>query len=97
MPAPETAENKQPLDKLSGLVERVTFHSETNGYAVLRLKVRGERDLVTVIGHTPSVTPGEYASALGRWIMDKEYGRSSSVSTRPPRFRGLRSTSAPAW
>ena len=42
MPAPETIENKQPLDKLSGLVERVTFHSETNGYAVLRLKVRGQ-------------------------------------------------------
>lgn len=87
MPAPETIENKQPLDKLSGLVERVTFHSETNGYAVLRFKVRGERDLVTVIGHTPSVTPGEYASSLGRWIMDKEYGRqfrAEFLSIHPP-------------
>lgn len=65
----------QPLDKIGGFVERVTFHNEVNGYCVLRLKVRGERDLVTLLGHTPSVTPGEYATALGNWIVDKEYGR----------------------
>lgn len=67
--------NPQPLDKIGGFVERVTFHNEVNGYCVLRLKVRGERDLVTLLGHTPSVTPGEYATALGNWIVDKEYGR----------------------
>ena len=37
--------------------------------------MKGERDLITVLGHTPSVTPGEYASASGIWVMDKEYGR----------------------
>ena len=65
----------KPLDKLGGLVERVTFHNAENGYCVLRLKVKGERDLVTLLGHAPSVTPGEYASALGHWVMDREYGR----------------------
>ncbi len=75
MSATDSLTDKQSLDKLSGLVERVTFHNETNGYCVLRLKVKGERDLITVLGHTPSVTPGEYASALGFWVMDKEYGR----------------------
>ena len=75
MIATDSRTDKQPLDKLSGLVERVTFHNETNGYCVLRLKVKGERDLITVLGHTPSVTPGEYASASGIWVMDKEYGR----------------------
>lgn len=54
-----------PLEKLSGLVERVTYHSEVNGFCVLRLKVKGEQELVTVLGHAPSVTPGEYASASG--------------------------------
>lgn len=75
MIATDSRTDKQPLDKLSGLVERVTFHNETNGYCVLRLKVKGERDLITLLGHTPSVTPGEYASASGIWVMDKEYGR----------------------
>ena len=75
MTAPDTQDNRQPMDKLSGLVERVTFHNEMNGYCVLRLKVKGERELVTLLGHAPSVTPGEYATALGNWIVDKEYGR----------------------
>lgn len=47
------------LVQLAGLVERVTFHNSENGYCVLRLSVKGERDLVTVLGHTPSITPGE--------------------------------------
>jgi hypothetical protein len=55
------------LDRLAGLVERVTFHNEQNGFCVLRLKVKGERELITLIGHTPVVSPGEYARlpALG--------------------------------
>jgi len=35
---------------LAGLVERVTFHNDENGFCVLRVKARGHRDLVTVIG-----------------------------------------------
>lgn len=64
-----------PFAKIAGLVERVTFHNGQNGFCVLRLKVKGERDLVTLVGHTPSVTPGEYATASGQWIVDREYGR----------------------
>ncbi len=65
----------QPLDQLSGLVERVTYHNAENGYCVLRLKVKGERELMTLIGHTPTVTPGEYALASGQWVNDREHGR----------------------
>ena len=63
------------LDQLSGLVERVTFHNADSGFCVLRLKVKGERDLVTLIGHAPAVTPGEYATASGNWVTDREHGR----------------------
>jgi exodeoxyribonuclease V alpha subunit len=64
-----------PLDHLAGLVERVTFHNDQNGYCVLRLKVKGERELVTLVGHTPTVSPGEYATASGHWVTDREHGR----------------------
>jgi hypothetical protein len=71
-----TAVPAQPsLEQLSGLVERVTFHNADSGFCVLRLKVRGERDLVTLVGHAPSVTPGEYAAASGSWVTDREHGR----------------------
>jgi len=63
------------LDRLAGLVERVTFHNEQNGFCVLRLKVKGERELITLIGHAPIVSPGEYASASGHWVTDREHGR----------------------
>lgn len=42
-------------ESLSGVVERVTFHNEENGFCVLRVKARGRRDLDTVVGHVPSV------------------------------------------
>ena len=42
-------------EALVGLVERVTFHNPDNGFCVLRVKARGQRDLVTVVGHAPSV------------------------------------------
>lgn len=69
------ATSKPELDRLEGLVERVTFHNADSGFCVLRLKVRGERELITLIGHTPTVAPGEYASASGTWVTDREHGR----------------------
>ena len=66
---------KSELDRLAGLVERVTFHNADSGFCVLRLKVKGERDLITLVGYTPTVAPGEYASASGTWVTDREHGR----------------------
>ncbi len=63
-----------PSEHLSGSIERVTFHSEQSGFCVLRVKVRGQRDLVTVIGSAPSATPGEYLECQGRWVNDRQHG-----------------------
>ena len=43
---------------LAGLVERVTFHNAESGFCVLRVKARGQRDLVTVVGHAAMIPPG---------------------------------------
>ncbi len=50
---------------LSGLVERVTFHSPETGFCVLRVKVRGHRELVTVLGSTYSRIVGLMPSHEG--------------------------------
>jgi len=63
-----------PTEHLSGSIERVTFHSEQSGFCVLRVKVRGQRDLVTVIGSAASVTPGEYLECQGEWVNDRQHG-----------------------
>lgn len=66
--------NPAPQDGLSGLIERVTFHSEETGFAVLRVKVEGRQDLVTVVGSLPTVAEGEWITAEGRWERDREHG-----------------------
>ena len=62
-------------ESISGIVERVTFHNEENGWCVLRVKAKGLRELATVVGHAPSVTAGEFLDADGTWIVDREHGR----------------------
>ena len=61
-------------EALSGLVERVTFHSPDSGFCVLRVKVRGHRDLVTVLGSAATVQAGEYIHASGRWENNRDHG-----------------------
>ncbi len=46
-----------PHERLSGSIERVTFHSEQSGFCVLRVQVRGQRDVVTVIGNAAAEHP----------------------------------------
>ena len=48
-----TARNGEPLERLHGTIERVTFHSEESGFCVLRVRVRGRSELVAVIGKAP--------------------------------------------
>ncbi|MGB7934781.1 MAG: hypothetical protein WCH04_21675, partial [Gammaproteobacteria bacterium] len=60
-----------PVERLQGAVERVTFHSEESGVCVLRVKVRGQRDLVTVVGIAAVVTAGEYVECEGGWNNDR--------------------------
>jgi exodeoxyribonuclease V alpha subunit len=82
-----TGSASPPAEALAGLVERVTFHSAETGFCVLRVKVRGQRDLVTVVGHAAAVTAGEFVSASGAWVNDRTHG---------PQFRAnfLKSTLA---
>jgi exodeoxyribonuclease V alpha subunit len=74
-------------ENLSGLIERVTFFDEDRGFGVLKVKAKGHRDLVTVVGSLPSVSAGEWLTAQGRWVQDREYGqqfRAEVLTSTPP-------------
>jgi exodeoxyribonuclease V alpha subunit len=78
---------RTPSEEIAGLVERVTFFNEESGFAVLRVKVRGQRELVTVVGSLPSVSAGEWLTAKGWWVRDKEHGlqfKSTVLKAVPP-------------
>ena len=59
---------------LAGLVERVTYHNAENGFCVLRIKARGHRDLITVIGHSATISAGEWITVTGNWNNDRTHG-----------------------
>jgi len=63
-----------PAEVLAGLVERVTFHNDENGFCVLRVKARGQRDRITVLGHVAIIAAGEFVQASGIWINDRTHG-----------------------
>jgi exodeoxyribonuclease V alpha subunit len=68
------AHQDNPSEVISGLVERVTFHSLESGFCVLRLKARGHRELVTTIGHAAMISAGEWVTASGDWVNDRTHG-----------------------
>ncbi len=74
-------------ESLSGLIERVTYSNEDSGFSVLKVKAKGHRDLVTVVGSLPSVSAGEWLNAQGRWVQDREFGlqfRAEMLTSTPP-------------
>ena len=87
MPASSTRQNEPPTEQLAGLVERVTYHNEENGFCVLRVKARGQRDLVTVTGHAASIAAGEFVQMSGVWINDRTHGlqfKAYTLRASPP-------------
>ncbi len=62
-------------ETLAGLVERVTYHNAENGFCVIRLKARGHRELVTVVGHAAVIAAGEWVTASGEWVNDHTHGQ----------------------
>lgn len=66
--------NKPTSEYLGGSIERVTFHNIDSGFCVIKVKVKGQRDLITVVGNALSVVPGEYVDCSGQWVTDREYG-----------------------
>ncbi|RYD33132.1 MAG: ATP-dependent RecD-like DNA helicase [Verrucomicrobiaceae bacterium] len=78
------------MEQLNGTVERVTYHTEDTGYSVLKVKVRGRHEPVTVTGNVPLVHEGEAIAAEGDWVLVPEYGRqfkAQKIETTAPASR----------
>ena len=86
--------NPTPPDTLTGTVERVTFHNEENGFAILKVVVKGRVEPVTVKGNVATVQPGERLEAVGQWINDATYGRQFAAAgittTTPSSLEGIK-------
>jgi exodeoxyribonuclease V alpha subunit len=74
-------------ERLSGVIERVTFHNPETGFAVLRVQPDKRGGLVTVVGTVPSAVAGEYVEATGSWVVDRDHGtqfKADDIHSTPP-------------
>ncbi len=76
----QSSASQQPTEVLAGSIERVTFHSAESGFCVLRIKARGHRDLVTVVGHAAEISAGEWVTVSGTWVNSREHGQQFKAS-----------------
>ena len=74
-PGTQSITSQQPTEVLAGSIERVTFHNAESGFCVLRIKARGHRELVTVVGHAAEISAGEWVTVSGTWVNSREHGQ----------------------
>lgn len=67
------------LIELQGQLERITYHNEENHYTIAKLKVKGHRDLVTIVGCLISVMPGEVLRMKGDWDVHPKFGEQFKI------------------
>jgi len=63
------------MEKLRGVVERITYAGEETGYSVIKIAVKNYGELVTVVGNMASVTVGTVVTVNGDWTHNPKFGR----------------------
>jgi len=67
--------------KLRAVIERITYQNGENGYSILKARVKGYDDLVTLVGNMLDVTVGTVLVAEGQWKVNRLYGSQFVVET----------------
>ncbi|MFJ1611846.1 ATP-dependent RecD-like DNA helicase [Streptomyces sp. NPDC088251] len=80
---------------LEGVLERITYANEENGYTVARVDTgRGANDLLTVVGSLLGAQVGESLRMEGRWSSHSQYGKQFTVenytTVLPATIQGIR-------
>ena len=60
--------------KLRAVIERITYQNGENGFSILKARVKGYDDLVTLVGNMLDVTVGTVLVADGQWKVNRQYG-----------------------
>ncbi len=64
------------VEKLSGIVQRITYHNPENGYSVLKVQsFRNPEELAVVIVHQMQVFAGATMEFHGSWVHHPQFGR----------------------
>ncbi|MFV9504388.1 MAG: ATP-dependent RecD-like DNA helicase [Oscillochloridaceae bacterium umkhey_bin13] len=82
------------MPTLEGVLERITYQSEEDGYTVARLTPSGRGYQVTVVGALIGVRPGETLQLEGEWQEHRDHGLQFAArafrSLMPATIEGIR-------
>lgn len=67
------------MEYISGVVERITYANEENGFCVIKIRSKGFSDLVTVVGNLAAVNVGSTLRLKGDWKFDSKFGKQFSA------------------
>lgn len=86
MMAQEKPPNSLLTQTLEGVLERITFQNEENGYTIAKLLPKGKIQPVTVVGTLAGVQVGESLVLDGLWVNHHQYGRQFEVKSYQVRY-----------
>ncbi|WP_328377011.1 ATP-dependent RecD-like DNA helicase [Streptomyces sp. NBC_00440] len=79
---------------MTGVLERITYANEENGYTVARVDTGRSSDLLTVVGSLLGAQPGESLRMEGHWGSHSQYGKQFTVenytTVLPATIQGIR-------
>ncbi|MBQ9748008.1 MAG: ATP-dependent RecD-like DNA helicase [Clostridia bacterium] len=70
--------DEKDLLSIEGMVERIIYQNEENGYTICELLAPSD-ELFVLVGSMPYLCEGETISALGNWTMHPNFGRQFKV------------------
>ncbi len=67
------------MEIITGIVERITYQNEENGYSVIKVRVKGFSELITLTGKFISINIGMVIEAKGDFTINKKFGKQFNV------------------
>ncbi|BAT56925.1 exodeoxyribonuclease V, alpha chain (plasmid) [Nostoc sp. NIES-3756] len=93
LPTAQQTQAQPHYETITGVVERLTFHSEESGYTVARLTRSRSTDLTTIVGNFANIQPGQTLQLTGFWKDHPQYGPQFNVTnyheTKPATLTGI--------
>jgi exodeoxyribonuclease V alpha subunit len=78
---------------VEGVLERITYVNEENGWSVVKVHLPGRAESLTAVGALPGVQPGESLRLTGSFARDAKYGEQlrveSFVTIKPATLAGM--------
>ena len=66
---------------IEGVLERITFYNEENGFLIGKLKGNDGKEEIAVVGKAPKVQCGETLVLAGNWTMNPKHGKQFSFES----------------